>query len=118
MTNSPKNSSIEIKTVEEFDSIVKHSAALLVFFSGRNCNVCTVLKPKIEDLLSRNFPRIEMAYTTVDEAPELFGQERVFTVPTIHIYFEGKLTIQSGKNTSINELSNEISKRYSILFEK
>jgi len=47
-----------IKSIEEFYKIINDNRLILSYFSNENCNVCKVLKPKIIDLLNKNFPNI------------------------------------------------------------
>ncbi|XQC05691.1 thioredoxin domain-containing protein [Arcobacter cryaerophilus gv. pseudocryaerophilus] len=46
---------IEINKKEEILEILKTSKAVMLYFGATNCGVCQVLKPKIEDEISKKF---------------------------------------------------------------
>ncbi|MGE0090520.1 MAG: thioredoxin family protein [Bacteroidales bacterium] len=106
----------EIKSLEQFTQVINSEKATLVYFSHSMCNVCTVLKPKIEDLLKTHFPLISMHYCDTIERPEIAAQNSIFTVPTLVIYFEGKEYIRKSRNVGIADLQNTIERPYLLMF--
>lgn len=106
----------EINSVEEFDHFKTTMPALLIYFSNEGCNVCKTLKPKVEFLVGQEFPKMSMVYVKTDVLSETAGQNRVFTIPTILIFFYGKETIRRIRNFSIEELIREIKRPYSLIF--
>jgi thioredoxin-like negative regulator of GroEL len=107
---------IQLKNLDELRFSVNENKALLVYFSNTHCNVCKVLKPKIQDLLTEEFPLMKMYYCDTIESPEIAAQNSIFTVPTIVIYFDGKEYIRKSRNIGIMELQNDIERPYSLLF--
>lgn len=107
----------EIETQEEFDKALKENDACLFYFSHDNCNVCKVLKPKVHELLEKTFPRMSMYYVNTIKHPNIAGQNAIFTVPTLTIYFDQKEYIRKSRNISLAELENEINRPYSMIFE-
>ena len=106
-----------IKSLEEFKKIVKEKDAVLFYFSHEQCNVCKVLKPKVQELISSNFPKIELFYCDTLKSPELAAQNSVFTVPTLLVYFGGQETIRKSRNLGIEELKAELERPYQLIFE-
>ncbi len=92
------------------------SADLLLYFSNDMCSVCRVLKPKVEELLFAAFPEMEARYIDIDKSPLLSGQYRVFTIPTILIYFDGREQARLSRNISIHQLTEIIERPYTLLF--
>jgi len=107
---------VEIQSFEEFLKLKEEEPALLAYFSTEACNVCKVLKPKVAQLVSSEFPRIKMVYIKSDKLPEVAAQNQVFAAPTILIYFEGREYIRKSRNIGIGELQNEIERPYSMIF--
>lgn len=105
-----------IKTIEEFSNIAKAEDAALFYFSHEQCNVCRVLKPKIQELFASSFPKIGLFYCDTKKSPELAAQNSIFTVPTILIYFAGKESIRKSRNIGIEELKKELERPYSLIF--
>ena len=61
----------------------------IYYFTGIECNVCKVLKPKIEDFITQKFPKIKLGYVNSEVLPDIAAQNRIFSVPTILLIFDG-----------------------------
>ena len=105
-----------IQNIEEYEKLKIDEEAFLVYFSHEKCNVCKVLKPKIEELLKIEFPKIKMFYADTVLTPEIAAQNSLFTVPTILVYFDRKEFIRKSRNIGINELQKAIERPYSMMF--
>ncbi len=105
----------EITSFEEFEQM-KKEAALLAYFSTEACNVCKVLKPKVQQLLEERFPEVKMAYVKSDELPDIAGQNRIFAAPTILVFFDGREYIRKSRNIGIGELEEAIARPYEMMF--
>ncbi|MDA3853998.1 MAG: thioredoxin family protein [Bacteroidales bacterium] len=80
----------EITSKEEFDLLLKEKPAVIAYFSHDNCNVCKVLKPKLSEALTDQFPKVEQVYINIEKTPELGGQHSIFTVPVVLLFLEGQ----------------------------
>ncbi len=108
-----------IKTVEkleEFNHILETDDAVLFYFSHAECNVCKVLKPKVQELVQHEFPNMSMYYADTVLAPEIAGQNSVFAVPTILAFFGGREYIRKSRNIGLLELAQEIERPYEMVF--
>ena len=105
-----------INSFEEFLTLKEKEPALLAYFSTEACNVCKVLKPKVGELIDNKFPKIKTVYVQTDQLPEVAAQNRIFAVPTILIYFDGREYIRKSRNIGIAELQQEIDRPYSMFF--
>ena len=105
-----------IYTLESLEELMNDKHGVLLYFSNDMCSVCRVLKPKVAELLSDQFPEIEARYIDIDKSPLLSGQHRVFTIPTILIFFEGKEQARFSRNISLHQLSEAIERPYSMIF--
>lgn len=92
--------------------------AILVYFSHEECTVCKVLKPKIEALLEIEFPEIRMSYADTVKYPDIAGQQSIFTVPTILVYFGGREYIRVSRNIGVQALAEQIRRPYGMMFEE
>lgn len=100
----------------DFKSLIQTSVGAAVYFSNSNCSVCTVLRPKIEELFKANFPMIDFYHIPIEDCPEITGQLSIFEAPMLIVYFEGKEFYRVNKNISINNLKSTITKPYLLLF--
>lgn len=107
---------IDIKSQVEFEEFIKNSEAALIYFSTPQCNVCKVLKPKVQELLNDKFPKIKMAYVDCEFLKEVSAQNRIFAVPTILVFLDGKEFIRKSRNISIAEFSEELQRPYELYF--
>lgn len=106
-----------IHSIPEFDLILAENDAVLAYFSTETCSVCYVLKPKVIEMVSESFPKIKIIFIESDKLPELAAQNRVFTAPTVVVFFAGRETIRKSRAFGVDELRSEIQRPYSLLFE-
>jgi len=107
-----------IHSIPEFDLILAESDAVLAYFSTETCFVCHVLKPKVIEMVSVSFPKMKMVFIESDKIPELAAQNRVFTAPTVVVFFAGRETIRKSRAFGVDELRSEIERPYSLMFVK
>jgi len=112
---------MEIKTltsIEDFNAAVQTEPAALIYFSHEQCNVCKILKPKIKELLETEFPKINMYYADTLLSPEIAGQNSIFAVPTMLVYFDGREYIRKSRNIGLLELEDAMRRPYDMIFEQ
>jgi len=110
-----------VKTVynlNDYKELVEQSRAVLSYFSTEQCSVCKIIKPKVLTLISESFPEMETVWIDIEKSPLIAGQNRIFTAPTLLVYFDGKEYLRKSRNFSIGELENEISRIYELMFKK
>lgn len=106
-----------ISSIGEFNDLVNENPAVLAYFSTEACSVCKVLKPKVAHMVEEFFPQIKTLYIQTDQLPELAAQWRIFTAPTVVVFFDGHETIRKSRAFGIEELKGEIQRPYGLLFE-
>ena len=105
-----------IGTLDEFSGFLAREQAVLVYFSTDECQVCKVLKPKIEELIDGSFAKMKLLYVPLNGNPEIAGQYRIFAVPTVVVYFEGREFVRKSRSFGLEELESEISRPYKLMF--
>lgn len=106
-----------ISSIQNFEVALLENDAVLAYFSTENCSVCHVLKPKVAEMISKTFPKMRMVYVESDKSPELAAQFRIFTAPTVLVFFAGRETIRKSRAFGVEELKSEISRPYSLMFD-
>jgi len=106
-----------IYSMEALMAMIAAEKGVLLYFSSPSCSVCKVLKPKVSELLRIKFPLVHVRYVDIEKSPVISGQFRVFTIPTILIFFEGKEQVRYSRNISMQELESSIDRPYSLVFE-
>jgi thioredoxin 1 len=101
---------------QEFERLVSEKSAVLAYFSTTECNVCKVLKPKVEEMVLREFPQISLLYVETDLVPDLAAQNRIFAIPTLVVYFEGREFFRKSRNFGLDELRKGLQRPYELMF--
>jgi thioredoxin-like negative regulator of GroEL len=104
-----------IQSIQEFEQALAENDAILAYFSTENCSVCKVLKPKVIERITDEFPKMKMIFVESGKLPELAAQNRVFVAPTIIVFFAGRETIRKSRTFGMDELAKEIQRPYSLI---
>lgn len=64
---------------------------ILVFFSAPWCGPCRLSNPIIKDIIKRFVPRIDVVEVCTDDLPEVAEGAGVVSIPTIQLYYEGRV---------------------------
>ena len=107
---------IEINKKEEILEILKTSKAVMLYFEATNCGVCQVLKPKIEDEISKKFSQIKQYYINSNQNLDIASFFNIFSSPTILVFFEGKEFKRYGRNISLDIFNSELKRLYEMVF--
>ncbi len=107
----------KLTSIEEIEKFIKENPAALLYISAPNCNVCDVLKEKVEKKFKNKFPKIVMAEANSADAPEVSSKFNIFSAPTFLIFFDQKEFAREGRNVSLTLLSQKLEKIYNLYFE-
>lgn len=108
-----------LKTIhsrEQFESVLKEEGAVLAYYSTVACNVCKVLKPKVDEYFTANFPRMHLCYIDSEQTPDIAAQQRVLVAPTVVIYFEGREFFRFSRAFGLEEMAGKVERPYSLMF--
>jgi thiol-disulfide isomerase/thioredoxin len=105
-----------VNSSEAIKELVGNSEMVLVYFGGNNCNVCNVMKPKVQELL-KEYPKIKSAQVDVEKSVEPSAAYNIFTIPAILIFIEGKEIIREARHISMQDLNSKIDRYYNMFFE-
>jgi thioredoxin 1 len=95
---------------------ISQSPALLLYFYNDSCAPCVALRPKVEVMVTGEFPKMNHSYINAAKFPELSASNGVFASPTIVVFFDGKETFRVSKYISIDELAGRIGRYYEMIF--
>lgn len=81
-------------TKENFESeVLKSDKPVLVDFFATWCGPCKMLMPTIDEIANENTD-IKVAKADVDENMELAKEYKIFSVPTLMVFKDGKVAKQ------------------------
>jgi thioredoxin-like negative regulator of GroEL len=87
-------------------------SAVFILFGGAHCQVCNTLRPKLEALLVREFPRLEALYVDCARSPELCAQCGVFSLPVVQAWIGGGKVAEAARSFGIGELQRQLARPY------
>lgn len=96
--------------------LIGEKTAVLAYFYNDNCAPCTILRPKVKEMVETRFPNIDFILVHAEKAPETSAHFGIFAAPTLLVFFEGKEYIRESKNISISELQAKIERYYNMIF--
>ena len=103
-------------TVKELQDKIAQSRGVLVYFKNDKCAPCMALRPKVEELIKTQFPKMDFIMVDTVQEPLLAGEYNVFANPTLLAFFEGKEYIRKSKYIGVGELDQELSRIYDLVF--
>ncbi len=80
----------------------------LLYFTGKSCNVCQALKPKLLEEVCQNFPEVQIRVVDVEEEREVAGQHMVFTLPVVIINYEGKEAFRFARSFAVYQVLEKL----------
>lgn len=102
-------------TSEAIQQLISENEMTLIFFGSKSCNVCSAIKPKIEEIL-KDYPKIKGAQVDVEKSPQAAAGFHVFTIPVIAVYIEEKEMIREARYVSLEVIRDKIERYHSLLF--
>lgn len=96
-------------------SELNDNPVVVTYYSSESCNVCKTLKPKVIEMMQMQFPKAALLYIDTEKSPVVAGQHRVFSIPTIDVYVDGKEHARFSRNVAFFEFEAAVRKPYDIL---
>ncbi|MBU0923506.1 thioredoxin family protein [bacterium] len=107
-----------VHNLQQLQNNIDTGEPILVYFSGENCSVCKVLKPKIEEEVSKRFPKFKLFEVKTDLDKEITSHFTVFSIPTTLIFFDSKEFKRVGRNMSVALFIEELKRPYNLMCEE
>jgi thiol-disulfide isomerase/thioredoxin len=101
--------------LEDIKTSIKNEFGVMLYFSNEACNVCKVIKPKLDEEFASNFPKIKIISIDNTVNPEIASYYNVFSIPTTIVFLDGNEFERVGRNISIAGLIHKISRPYGML---
>lgn len=95
------------RSSEQHFQTIRSTDALVAYFSTPECNVCKVLRPKVEQMVAGH-EGIDFHYIDSARHPDVAGQHVVFAVPTIILFMNGREMRRFSRNLSLDDLERSL----------
>ncbi|MGB0391150.1 MAG: thioredoxin family protein [Salibacteraceae bacterium] len=102
--------------IGELQHIINSETGVVIYFKNNKCAPCMALRPKVEELVNMNFPKMKFVMVDTISNPKLTSAFNVFANPTILVFFEGKEYIRKSKFIGMSELDQEMERIYKMVF--
>ena len=99
---------------ENLQDIINSEKILIVQFGSQLCGPCFALKHKI-DIWNENHPKVKSIYVQAEDFRKVAADFGVFTVPTILVFVEGKITIREIGYFSLEDILSKIERYIEIM---
>ena len=87
--------SVKVITKENFESeVLQASGKVLIDFWAAWCGPCQMMSP-IVDEFAKNHSEIKVGKVNIDEEPELAEKFNVEVIPTLKLFYTGKVVNES-----------------------
>lgn len=106
-----------IETLEQLDELKQSEDALMILFGGKNCNVCHTIKPQLEELVGKHYPKMNMVYVDCHVTTDVCSQNGVLSLPTLQVFFTGQRFIEEVRTFSLQKVMQEIERPYGMVFD-
>lgn len=107
-----------IISAEELPFAIEQNGGVILYFYNDTCAPCVALRPKIQEMVDAEFPKMELLFVNSIQFTDLAASYGVFASPTIIVFFDGRENFRVSKYISITELSARIERYYMMLFDK
>jgi len=86
----------EITSTKQFErEVLNSSNPVFVDFWAEWCGPCRAVSPTVEELSKEYEGKIDFAKINVDQNQDLAQKYQIFSIPTLAIFTNGKVTAQS-----------------------
>jgi thioredoxin-like negative regulator of GroEL len=106
----------EITDIEHLEKI-KTSGAVFILFGGKRCNVCHILRPRLENMLESHYPDITSVYIDCEVSPDICAQHSVFSLPVVQFYLEGMKVTEFARSFGVEQLRQSMRRSYIMWHE-
>lgn len=107
----------ELNTLSQIQDAIANDGGLIAYFYSDNCAPCISLRPKVKELLAKEYPKMNLYFINSEKFPKISAEFGIFSNPTLLVYFDRKEYLRKSKYISISELSQGIERLYNMMFE-
>ncbi|WP_297522558.1 thioredoxin family protein [uncultured Clostridium sp.] len=100
---------------EEVQSFIDENIISIVYFSGESCNVCPVIKGRVNSILE-NYKGVSLIDIDASSNRELSASYDIFSIPVLLLFVDGKEALRFGRNIDFMEFEKSLDRYYNLIF--
>ncbi len=100
------------------EQTVSQQKALLLYFFSDHCAPCISLRPKVQEMVANDFPKMEVLYIDSEKHPEITAHYGIFSNPTIVVFIEGREFQRWSKFVAVTQIGQAVERPYDLIFEE
>ena len=82
----------------------------LEYYTGKDCGVCIVLKPKLFGAVEEQFKDISIQTIQIEKEPEYAAKNMVFTLPVVIVKLDGKEQFRFAKSFGVSQVTDKLTR--------
>ena len=103
-----------IENQQALEAAMKREKLLILQFGAESCAPCSAIKNRIQSW-NLIHPGVRFCYLPTEKLPGVSAQMGVFTVPTVFVYVQGKLSIRQSGYFSLDQILQQAEKYEDLL---
>lgn len=107
----------ELDKIEDARTLIQQEPAVLLYFYNDHCAPCISLRPKVTELIERDFQKVKLAFINSEKHPAFSAEFGVYENPVLMLFFDGRESWRGSKYISIASLKEIIERPYRIIFD-
>ncbi|MGQ1908488.1 thioredoxin family protein [Marinifilum sp. RC60d5] len=105
-------------TLDLFQDLKDKQESFFIYFSAPNCGVCQILRPKIEEMFIKQFPKLIAYHVDTANQPELAAQSGLYTNPSLLVFMNGQEVLRRSRAIGVDEVESSLERYYNMLFDE
>lgn len=87
---------------------LRSAGAVFVLYGAAHCQVCGVLRPQLDALLTREYPEFDGVYVDCARTPALCAQNGIFSLPVLQVYLDGSMVVEAARAFGLQQLRHQL----------
>lgn len=96
-----------LSTLVQMQDFIAQNRLAVLYISAPKCGVCTVMKPKINEILN-DFDNVASGVVGIDEVPTLASFYHILTAPALLVFADGKEVWRGAKFIDVVDFENKL----------
>lgn len=96
-----------LTTLIQVQDFIAQSRLAVLYISAPKCGVCTVMKPKINEIIN-DFDNVASGVVGIDEMPTLASFYHILTAPALLVFADGKEVWRGTRFIDVVDFENKL----------